>query len=236
VFGLGLVEAITDGALRKNLAESPSQKEGLGISGRLNTNGNDGTVTRFGWKAQNKSLHIFAGEAYNVESGITNHLFPQERAEGVDCMYNDTPEDSLGFEDGAADDLILFSAFMRFSAPPERGATTEAVSAGEQIFMRVGCQHCHTPTLQTPHHAIAALSEKDVPLYSDLALHNMARFSPMTSTRTWPRATSFARLRCGDSGSASSSFTMAVRATWATRFVCIPHRATTNTGLRRRTP
>ena len=34
---------------------------------------------RFGWKAQNKSLHIFAGEAYNVEMGISNLLFPQDR-------------------------------------------------------------------------------------------------------------------------------------------------------------
>jgi hypothetical protein len=37
------------------------------ISLRLpNKNGNDGTIARFGWKAQNKSLLIFSGEAYNV--------------------------------------------------------------------------------------------------------------------------------------------------------------------------
>jgi hypothetical protein len=32
-------------------------------------------VTRFGWKIQNKSLLMFAGEAYNVELGVTNFLF-----------------------------------------------------------------------------------------------------------------------------------------------------------------
>jgi len=32
-----------------------------------NRNGNDSTITRFGWKAQNKSLQLFAAEAYNVE-------------------------------------------------------------------------------------------------------------------------------------------------------------------------
>ena len=53
----------------------------LGISGRPNRNGNDGTITRFGWKAQNKSLLIFSGEAYNVEMGITNEGFQQERDE-----------------------------------------------------------------------------------------------------------------------------------------------------------
>ncbi len=51
------------------------------ISGTMNFSANDGTITRFGWKAQNKSLLMFAGEAYNVEMGISNQLFPQERDE-----------------------------------------------------------------------------------------------------------------------------------------------------------
>jgi CxxC motif-containing protein (DUF1111 family) len=55
----------------------------LGVIGNeFNTSGNDGTITRFGWKAQNKSLLIFAGEAENVEMGVTNELFPNERTFG----------------------------------------------------------------------------------------------------------------------------------------------------------
>ncbi len=172
-YGLGLVEAIPDTALLRNLENMPSQKEELGIKGRFNTNGNDGTITRFGWKAQVKSLHIFAGEAYNVESGITNALFPQERHEVDGCMFNATPEDTVGFEDGANDDLVLFTAFMRFLAPPERGPITEAVLEGEQVFHRVGCQHCHTPTLHTGSSGVEVLTDQDVNLYSDLALHKM---------------------------------------------------------------
>ena len=42
--------------------------------------GNDGTVARFGWKAQNKSLLLFSGEAYNVEMGITSELFQTDRS------------------------------------------------------------------------------------------------------------------------------------------------------------
>ena len=42
--------------------------------------GNDGTIARFGWKAQNKSLLVFSGEAYNVEQGVTNELFTNERS------------------------------------------------------------------------------------------------------------------------------------------------------------
>jgi hypothetical protein len=50
-FGLGLVENTSDLTLRNNLAANASAKQALGISGHLNTSGNDGTVTRFGWKA-----------------------------------------------------------------------------------------------------------------------------------------------------------------------------------------
>jgi CxxC motif-containing protein (DUF1111 family) len=76
----------------------------FGITGHVNRNGNDSTVTRFGWKAQNKSLTIFSGEAYNVEQGITNTLFPDERGEGgvqdpVACRQVVTaPQDTVNYE------------------------------------------------------------------------------------------------------------------------------------------
>jgi len=66
-YGLGLIESITDSTLRANLAANAARKQSLGIRGTFNTSGNDGTITRFGWKAQNKSLLMFSGEAYNVE-------------------------------------------------------------------------------------------------------------------------------------------------------------------------
>ena len=77
VFGAGLIENLDDSTLLTNQANNLNNN--LGIAGTFNHNGNDGTISRFGWKAQNKSLHIFAGEAYNVEMGITNLLFPQDR-------------------------------------------------------------------------------------------------------------------------------------------------------------
>src|SRR6266436_5903653 len=71
VFGTGLVEAVSDTSLQTALTGNAHQKGSLGISGVFNRSGNDGTITRFGWKAQNKSLLIFSGEAYNVEMGGT---------------------------------------------------------------------------------------------------------------------------------------------------------------------
>src|SRR3984893_13578463 len=70
-FGLGLIEAIQDMTILKNSTSTASLRAPLGIGGIPNRSGNDGTIARFGWKAQNKSLTIFAGEAYNVEMGVT---------------------------------------------------------------------------------------------------------------------------------------------------------------------
>jgi len=77
-------------------------------------------MTRFGWKAQNKSLTIFAGEAYNVEMGVTNEVFPNEREDDPGCAKNATPESDSNFAVGgiAASDVAAFRGFMRFLAPP----------------------------------------------------------------------------------------------------------------------
>src|SRR5580704_3768365 len=105
VFGAGLIEGISDSAILANMQANASAKSQLGIrghvnahlSGNVNLSGNDGTITRFGWKAQNKSLLMFAGEAYNVEMGISNQLFPQERDETPGCIFTPTPNDTLNF-------------------------------------------------------------------------------------------------------------------------------------------
>src|SRR6516164_11455635 len=78
VFGAGLIEAIPDSAILANLQTNATDRSALGISGHpnailsgnVNRSANDGTITRFGWKAQNKSLLMFSAEAYNVEMGI----------------------------------------------------------------------------------------------------------------------------------------------------------------------
>jgi CxxC motif-containing protein (DUF1111 family) len=141
VFGLGLVENISDGALEASLAANAQQKRALGISGRFNRNGNDGTIARFGWKAQNKSLLLFSGEAYNVEMGITNELFQNERNSDPACQFKVTPNDStpLVSENTASpsasfqNDIDLFAAFMRFSAPP-----TPASAAATPVAQATG--------------------------------------------------------------------------------------------------
>src|SRR6185295_9079239 len=130
-FGLGLIEAIEDATILAN--ENPPVPKPFGIAGTANRNGNDGTVTRFGWKAQNKSLVIFSGEAYNVEQGITNELFPDERGEGgtpdsAACRrVIPAPKDSVHYEltqpQRVIDDVSNFANFMRFLAAPVQVST-----------------------------------------------------------------------------------------------------------------
>ncbi len=174
-FGLGLIEAIPDSTLAQNLASSGGAS--LGITGRLNRNGNDGTVTRFGWKAQNKSLVIFSGEAYNVEMGISNLLFNNERDETTNCSPVAAPNSIFnlgGLMDSAVfDDVYLFANFMRFLAPPGRGPTDNTVVQGSNQFFNVGCARCHTVTLQTGPSPFPQLANQTIHPYSDFAIHHM---------------------------------------------------------------
>ncbi len=181
-FGLGLVEATPDSTLQANLAANQRIKSQLGIRGTLNSSGNDGTVTRFGWKAQNKSLMIFAGEAYNVEQGVSNEAFGNERAAVAGCVYNGSPEDATKMDDNGnpmgsaaamSSDLVNFAAFMRLSAPPAPAAMSASATNGANLFNAVGCALCHTATLTTGMSKFAGMSNVAYHPYSDFALHHM---------------------------------------------------------------
>ncbi|HJT20067.1 MAG TPA: di-heme oxidoredictase family protein [Nitrospira sp.] len=177
VFGAGLIMAIDDDTILANAQAQSSRKQSLGIRGRANTSGNDGTVTRFGWKAQNKSLELFAAEAYNVEQGVTNDVFPQERDEASACYFNATPESQTNLDAAtpleAPSDVVMFALFMKLLAPPVPAADTDSVVRGRRLFADVGCALCHTPTLHTGKNSVGALNDKDANLYSDLLIHNM---------------------------------------------------------------
>ena len=177
-FGLGLVENTPDSVLQANMAANQNQKNALGITGRLNTSGNDGSVTRFGWKAQNKSLMVFAGEAYNVEQGVSNEVFPNERSAVAGCVYNATPEDHTNFVGAGgissiSSDLLNFAGFMRMSAAPTPTTSTPSEKNGQLLFSSVGCAYCHSPTLTTAASIYTDMSNVTYHPYSDFALHSM---------------------------------------------------------------
>jgi len=173
VFGAGLIENLDDSTLLKNQVNNLNNN--FGIAGAFNHNGNDGTISRFGWKAQNKSLHIFAGEAYNVEMGVSNELFPQDRPlPGEDgnggsgltglpsnCLNltgtgypEDTSNPTSTPQAAVLDDVSAFANFMRFLAPPPTGGvvlngqqvSASTIAAGASLFTAIGCATCHNST------------------------------------------------------------------------------------------
>jgi CxxC motif-containing protein (DUF1111 family) len=192
-FGLGLIEAIQDSTILNNAASTASLRAALGIAGIPNRSANDGTIARFGWKAQNKSLTIFAGEAYNVEMGITNDLFPTRRDETEACSKQvNEPNDitrtdtndlrNQGFNNPLhiLPDWLEFAIFMRELAPPEPVPFSASAMRGQQLFGTgtdnpgIGCFLCHTPTMVTgPRHETEALQNVPAHLYSDLLIHHM---------------------------------------------------------------
>jgi CxxC motif-containing protein (DUF1111 family) len=194
VFGAGLIEAIPDAAIAANQARYLAQKQALGIGGRpnfavagrtitgmTNNNGNDGTIARFGWKAQNKSLLLFSGEAYNVEMGITNELFQTEREEDGNCQFADVPNNVTNTDSSVATEVISgierFAFFMRLLDAPQASSDTPggawSIWRGRQTFGEIGCALCHTPSFTTGNSPIAALRNKPVKLFSDLLVHDM---------------------------------------------------------------
>jgi CxxC motif-containing protein (DUF1111 family) len=191
VFGAGLIENIADETILTNMASNGPQKDALGISGHPNRDGNDGAIARFGWKAQNKSLEIFAGEAYNVEMGVTNELFQNERASPDEaqhgglpenCKLNATPEDTTNLtaspDYAVPSDTVQFAMFMRLLAPPKTSADkpggATSITNGGQVFGAIGCALCHTPTLTTARSAfMAGLGPGPANLFSDLLVHHM---------------------------------------------------------------
>jgi CxxC motif-containing protein (DUF1111 family) len=145
----------------------------------FNRSGNDGTITKFGWKAQNKSLLIFAMEAYNVEMGVTNAGFPNERDTTPSCQLDNlTPEDDFNFNgmpspsrSPASDyssDSENFAGFMRFLAPPTPAPDTASIIKGRQAFLNIGCASCHVQK-QTTLDGVVFFP------FSDFALHAMGK-------------------------------------------------------------
>lgn len=179
LFGAGLVEAIPDDALLA--LEDPGDRDSDGISGRAariqDIATNVERIGRFGWKAQQATLLAFSGDAYRNEMGITNDLFPDEVALGIDpeqltlCGARRGIEDVVDRRTGLRG-IDNFANFMKFLAPIERASGGDAGN-GEALFEFTGCAACHIPVLMTGPNTNPLFDRKRVPLYSDLLLHDI---------------------------------------------------------------
>jgi CxxC motif-containing protein (DUF1111 family) len=168
LFGLGLIQAIPDTAILANA--DPNDDNADGIAGRPNID--NGVIGRFGWKAASPTILHFVGLALVNELGITNYVFPNEMSpQGQPippgCKLTADPEDA------DATRLAGMTNFLTLLSPPPRGPITDTVLRGEALFAQVGCASCHVPVLRTGPSPVAALSQREARLYSDLLTHYM---------------------------------------------------------------
>ena len=124
IFGLGLIEAITDSTIIANRKQYGNDQ----IDGRV------GMVTdlvtgkrmvgRFGWKSQHASLLSFSADAYHNEMGITNRYFPFENAPNGNFNLLNQFDTRIDPEDNVKGQLPAYESvahFMRLlGAPPSR--------------------------------------------------------------------------------------------------------------------
>ena len=185
ILGLGYVEAVDDQTLLSLAQSQASQTRGV-VRGEaqmvplLEAPGVS-RVGRFGWKDQHASLLSFSADADLNEKGITSHFLPVEDFyfdQPVDAYNQDTtePNDTEG-------DVEKYASYMRATKAPPRGAITPDVQAGDAIFHKLGCDACHTTTLQTVAAGTSlnggtlivppALGGKTFHPYSDFLLHDV---------------------------------------------------------------
>jgi CxxC motif-containing protein (DUF1111 family) len=138
-------------------------------------------VGKFGWKAGVANLFNFSGDAYKEEIGVTTpgwmrdssgRLIDEENPpQGNASLLQYNPASNPNEPD--VNDVQAFTDFMMLLAPPPRGTINSTVTAGATVFSHIGCADCHTPSLTTGTHPVAALSMKSFAPYSDFLLHDM---------------------------------------------------------------
>jgi CxxC motif-containing protein (DUF1111 family) len=175
VIGLGLLEAIPEATLAR-LAD-PDDRDGDGISGRLNQVWDEGAkapaVGRFGWKAEQPSVRLQTAAAFLGDMGLTTRLFPEENHSARQTAARRKPSGGTPeVGDDVFDAVVLYSRTL--GVPARRNAGNAQVRAGERLFAEARCTACHVPTLETGSVAdLPELAGQTIHPYTDLLLHDM---------------------------------------------------------------
>lgn len=183
VVGLGLIEHIPDATILQYA--DPDDKDGDGISGRPNYvsppsyfepviqhKTQDGKVMgRFGRKATSINLLHQVVNAYINDMGVTTEFEPRDVYNPLvgNASGDSAPEPEVST--GVVRNVVFYMQTLR--APARRDLDNPDVAKGEALFKKSMCAKCHVPTMKTGDSKVAALSNKEVHLYSDMLLHDM---------------------------------------------------------------
>lgn len=180
MLGLGLLEAIPESELEKNVA---TQKNHPLIAGKLNKvwdhQQQKTVVGRFGWKAIHPSLKQQNAAAFIEDIGISTTIFPQGyggcTSAQTDCrlLPDGNSEHLGGVEASPIMTQVLEFYTQTLAVPPRRNAQDAQVLAGEKIFKQLDCAACHRPNYTTAKNALPLLKNQSIWPYTDLLLHDM---------------------------------------------------------------
>lgn len=175
VFGLGLLEAISDADILKN--EDVDDLDQDGIRGRANFvwdyAQNKRTLGRFGWKANQPSLKQQTAAAFNGDMGITTSMFTNQNCPALQTDCANTPQNkNFELSDADLNRVVVYSQLI--SVPARRELPPEIATRGENLMRDLACTSCHQPHFKTSAKAaFAELRHQDIYPYTDLLVHDM---------------------------------------------------------------
>jgi CxxC motif-containing protein (DUF1111 family) len=171
VIGLGLLEAVPAATLEA--LTDPDDRDGDGISGRLNRLDARGAIGRFGWKANVADLRGQVASAASGDIGLTTSVFAVQNCPPPQAVCRDAPaEDKPEIGDAFLDRIV--TAARVTAVPAQRNPDGALVEAGFAAFGRFGCAACHVPTLTTDGTApLPELRRQTFHPFTDLLLHDM---------------------------------------------------------------
>jgi CxxC motif-containing protein (DUF1111 family) len=153
---------------------------------------------RFGHKASVPNLLFFTITAMFNELGITSPLFPNQHIPSGNQIINPGCQmDANNPEDPAGVSSVSIYQYQAMLGPAPTQPPGPAAQAGQIVFESIGCNLCHTETMQTDPAAtiftdlnggnmgtVNALANQTVSLYSDLLVHDMRAKSADAAIRT----------------------------------------------------
>jgi CxxC motif-containing protein (DUF1111 family) len=174
LYGLGVLEAIPDGAILKHA--DPDDRDQDGISGRPGRT-RDGRLGRFGRKAEFADIRSFTASALLGELGLTTVDFPHESTfGGLTLPAGVDPASDPEIDERTLNQLTRFVQGLAIPAPDSvSSAARDSIERGHRLFRQTGCTDCHVEKFDTGELGSAAVRAKTVFPYSDLLLHDLGR-------------------------------------------------------------
>jgi CxxC motif-containing protein (DUF1111 family) len=175
MIGLGLLEAVIESDILKNVDPDDSNHDG--ISGRANYVWNyerkRTELGRFGWKANQPNVKQQNTSAFLGDIGITSKLFPNQACSSVEiecqkAFVSETPEIS----DEDLKHVEIYSKVL--AVPKRRNFDDPEVQKGEVLFKQISCTACHTEKFTTGVDKEFPENSKQVIFpFTDMLLHDM---------------------------------------------------------------